>query len=220
MRINHSTHFNERSEQMNTISIFGYGSVGQKLAKLFSDAGKSVIICTKDGKHGTGDYDSANFSEGAKKADAVALALPYTAAQELLSQLTEELAGKIILECTNPLNEDWSPLSLGENTSAAEQIANMLPNSMVVKVFNTIFADVMPKEHHNRSGHTITAFACGDDEASKDKVLKLVSDCGFAPLNAGALKSARYLEAMAHLNIEIAVGQGGGTDAAFIYHQA
>ncbi|GAA6154040.1 NADPH-dependent F420 reductase [Pseudoteredinibacter isoporae] len=205
---------------MNTISIYGFGSVGQKLAKLFSDAGRTVIICSKDGSSGREEYQTASFAEGAKLADAVALAIPFTAAQELLIKHADELTGTTIIECTNPLNEDWSPLLLGENTSGAEEIANALPNAKVVKAFNTIFADVMPKERHDRAGQAITAFVCGSDDHSKNDVLKLVVDCGFAPVNAGSLKSARYLEAMAHLNIEIAVGQGGSTNAAFLYHQA
>lgn len=70
-----------------------------------------------------------------------------------------------------------------------------------------------------RPENRITAFLAGDDAPAKEVVAKLASDIGFAPLDTGPLLNARYLEAMAHLNIAIAVGQKGGTDAAFIYDQ-
>lgn len=204
---------------MKNIAIIGFGNVGQHLAELFSDAGYQVIICSRDGEAGKPEYAAANIQQGIKAADAVALAIPYTAVKDILMPHSAELAGKILIECTNPLNEDWSPLLLGQHTSAAEQIAALLPETKVVKAFNTIFADVMAKEHHDREGLKITAFVAGNDLEAKTAVLTLVEKAGLAPLDTGGLSSARYLEAMAHLNIKIAVEQGGGTQAAFIYHQ-
>ncbi|WDE08473.1 NAD(P)-binding domain-containing protein [Thalassomonas viridans] len=205
---------------MQKIAIFGFGNVGQKLATLFSEAGKTVVIYSKDGQSGRDRYKSASYSDGVRAVDAIALAVPYTGIKALLKPLTEELAGKIIIDCSNPLNDDWSPLLLGQETSAAEQIAAAVPQAKVIKAFNTIFADVMAKEHHNRGGLTMTAFIAGDDSAAKNTTLELAAAVGLAPLDVGPLRSARYLEAMAHLNIQIAVGQGGGTQAAFVYHQA
>ena len=95
----------------------------------------------------------------------------------------------------------------------------MLPAARVVKAFNTIFADVRQPERILRDGQWITAFFCGDDDAAKAEVIELIPGCGFAPLDCGPLRVARFLEAMARLNIRIAVGQGGGTNAAFLYHQ-
>ena len=202
------------------IGILGFGSVGKKLAKLFVDAGYEVMIGLRDAKDATEvPYTTGSFAEVAGQADALALAIPYAASLAALKSLAPELTGKIIIDNTNPLNEDWSPLLLGQENSAAEEIQRALPQSFVVKAFNTIFADVMQKEAHNRAGHTITAFVAGNDEIAKGKILDLVKACGFAPLNVGDITSARYLEAMAHLNIRIAVPLGGGTNAAFLYHQ-
>lgn len=205
---------------MQKIAIFGYGNVGQKLATLFSDAGKTVVICSADANRGTDRYSTATFLQGAREAEAIVVALPYSAAIALLEPLADELAGKVIIDCTNPLNDDWSPLLLGEDNSAGEQIAAQVPDAHVVKAFNTIFADVMDKQHHNRGGLTMTAFIAGDNAEAKAFVIALATASGLAPLDTGPLKMARYLEAMAHLNIQIAVGQGGGTRAAFVYHQS
>lgn len=204
---------------MQTIAIFGYGNVGKKLATLFIEAGKNVIIYSTNGQSGEADHKCATYTAGFDNIDAVTLAIPYTAIEDLITPFADQLAGKTIIDCSNPLNDDWSPLSLGVDTSAAEKIASLLPQSNVVKAFNTIFADVMDKAHHDRDGQRITAFVSGDDMDAKTDTLALAEAAGLAPLDVGPLKSARYLEAMAHLNIQIAVGQGGGTQAAFIYHQ-
>jgi predicted dinucleotide-binding enzyme len=201
------------------IGILGYGSVGQKLAALFADAGYDVMVGLRSGADSSIGFATGSFKEVATQVDAVALAIPYQASLAVLQTLAADLAGKIIIDNTNPLNDDWSPLLLGQENSAGETIQNALPQSHVVKAFNTIFADVMQKSAHMHNGNLITAFVAGNDAAAKARVLKLVGDIGFAPLDTGDISSARYLEAMAHLNIRIAVPLGGGTNAAFVYHQ-
>jgi hypothetical protein len=104
---------------------------------------------------------------------------------------------------------------LGQENSASEEIDRLLPRAYIVKAFNTIFADAMSQPM--RGGQAIAAFIAGDNEEAKQKVITLASEIGYAPVDTGPLYTARYLESMAHLNIEIAVGRGGGTNAAFIY---
>ncbi len=195
------------------ISIFGTGNVGSRLAALMHTVGHEVLLCSRSG--GTGHH---TFAAGAS-AEAVVLAIPYTAAAQVLTPLTPVLAGKLVIDCTNPLQPDWSPLRLGEQNSAAETLARLLPQSRLVKAFNTVFADVMTPELLNRAGLHISAFVAGDDAVARQQVATLAAEIGFAPVEVGPLSMARYLEAMAHLNIQIAVGQGGGTNAAFVYHQ-
>ena len=204
---------------MKTIAIFGYGSVGQKLAKLFSDAGHSILICSRDGSKGSDKYQAIDFKQGAQSADTLVLAVPYTAAGTLLESLSEQLTGKTVIDCTNPLNDDWSPLLLGQETSAGETLAAIAPQAHIVKAFNTVFADVMSREHFSQHSQPMTAFIAGNDSNSKQEVITLATEIGMAPVDTGPLKMSRYLEAMAHLNIQIAVGQGGGTGAAFYYSQ-
>ena len=204
---------------MKTIAIFGFGNVGQTLATLFRKAGYDIIICSKDGDNGSEIYTSATYELGIKQADAIALAIPYQAVSDVLTPLKHALSGKIIIECTNPLNDDWSPLLLGQETSAAEQIALIAKDAHVVKAFNTIFADAMAMEYDSVNELLTTAFIAGDDENSKHAVLSLAKRMGFGPLDVGPLMVTRYLEAMAHLNIQIAVGQGSGTQANFVYRQ-
>ncbi|WP_152401377.1 NADPH-dependent F420 reductase [Paenibacillus cellulositrophicus] len=204
------------------LSILGNGSVGRKLAVLFNDANHQVIVGARStpsaSEHSGIQY--VTIEEAAAQGDVVILAIPYIASVEVLPQLESTLAQKIVIDCMNPLHSDWSPLDLGERTSAGEETAKRLPQSRVIKAFNTTFADIMSPDRIIRNGSQATAFVAGDEAEAKKIVMRLAEEIGFAPLDAGALSSSKYLEGMAHLNIRIAVGLGGGTDAAFLYHQA
>jgi predicted dinucleotide-binding enzyme len=196
------------------IAILGTGSVGQRLYQLISPLTPSVQLCARKP-----ELDRPDYAQGAQAADMVLLALPFTALTDVLPGLEAALKGKIVVDCTNPLHADWSPLLLGQEHSAGEETARLLPGSRVVKAFNTIFADVMTTDRQDRGGLRTTAFIAGDDAQAKSAVLSLARQAGFEPLDVGPLRMARHLESMAHLNIQIAVGQKGGTNAAFVYHQ-
>ncbi|UAN43322.1 NAD(P)-binding domain-containing protein (plasmid) [Enterobacter sp. JBIWA008] len=197
------------------VAIFGTGNVGIHMNNLLTGAGYETMLCGRR----TADENRHTFAEGASGAEAILIALPYTVAVDIMKSIAPLTAGKLVIDCTNPLNPDWSPLVPGENRSAGEVLAGLLPDARLVKAFNTVFADVMVPERQLRSGLKITAFVAGDDTEARQKVITLASDIGFEPLDTGALFTARYLEAMAHLNIHIAVAGGGGTHAAFIYHK-
>lgn len=199
------------------IAVIGYGNVGKKLSELFSKAGYDVILGLRSAPAESIPYPYASFKEAAKAADMIALAIPFSACADILPAIVEESKGKIVIDSTNPINPDWSPKLLGQENSAGEEVSRFLPESQVVKAFNTIFADVMGKPI--KDGKQITAFVAGDDDSAKQIVANLAANVGYAPVDTGPLYTARYLESMAHLNIQIAVGQNGGTDAAFIYSQ-
>ncbi|HEY9648674.1 MAG TPA: NAD(P)-binding domain-containing protein [Chroococcidiopsis sp.] len=200
------------------IAVLGFGNVGQKFASLFSQAGHEVVVGLRSVGSQALPYRATTLKDAAAAADLVAIALPFSACMDVLPELAEVTAGKIVIDSTNPLNADWSPLLLGQENSGAETISRLLPGAHLVKAFNTIFADVMAASMGN--GPAITAFIAGDHEAAKQTVIALARDLGYAPIDTGPLFTARYLESMAHLNIQIAVGQNGGTNAAFIYRTA
>ncbi len=197
------------------IAILGFGNVGKQFANLFSKAGHKIVIGMRSAPNQELPYSTATLKEAADVADVVAIAIPFTACADVLPELSKVTKGKIVIDSTNPLNADWSPKLLGQENSASEEISRLLPEAYVIKAFNTIFADVM--DEPVRGGQAITAFIAGDNDEAKQKVIVLASDIGYAPVDTGSLYTARYLESMAHLNIQIAVGQGGGTNAAFIY---
>ena len=196
------------------IAILGNGHVGKQLHSLLDNGKNTVYLCSREPSKAHPGY-----AQGAADAEVIFLTVPFSALAEVLPPLREALRGKIVVDCTNPLNPDWSPLLLGQENSAGEETARLLPDSYIVKAFNTIFADVMTPERQLRSGLRSTAFIAGDAFDAKKIVIELAKNAGFEPLDVGPLSMARYLEAMAHLNIQIAIGQKGGTNAAFIYHQ-
>lgn len=195
------------------ISFVGAGNVASSLGNLLANAGHSV-------KYGTQNPVGEQLSVAAAISfgEVVFFAIPYAAMGEVLTLHKENLKGKIVVDSTNVINiADWSPIFLGEN-SGGEQTANLLPESKVVKAFNTIFADVMKADKQQFEGQKVTAFIASDDMDAALTIQKLADDAGFNGFVVGALKNARHLEAMAHLNIAIALA-GGGTDAAFNYYQ-
>lgn len=201
------------------IGIIGTGNVAQNLGNLFFENGFGVTFGSRNADEKLADKTVESFGVTAKNADVVIFAIPYTAFKEVATELKDELGGKIVIDLTNPLNADWSPLNLGAENSAGEENAQHLPNSKVVKAFNTIFADVMKADKQSFNGEKLTVFVAGDDAEANQTVADLANKIGFSAMVVGGIKNARYLEAIAHLNIQIAVGMQGGTDAGLTYFQ-
>lgn len=104
-------------------------------------------------------------------------------------------------------------LTVGHSTSAAEQIAQAVPGVELVKGFNTLFAQVLAAGS-TLNGQKVTVFLAGDSERAKQTARTLAESMGFAVVDAGGLKNARYLEPMAGLNIYLGYGAGLGTSIA------
>jgi predicted dinucleotide-binding enzyme len=121
--------------------------------------------------------------------------------------------GKTVIDCVNPLLPDLSGLSLGTTTSAAEEIAKLIPAAKVVKCFNTLgyanFADPVFGDQK------ASMFFAGDDAGAKLIVSELGNQLGFDMVDAGPLTQARWLEAMAILWITMAFKYGGSQRSAF-----
>ena len=110
------------------IAIIGKGNVGSGLANVLSTT-----------KHEVGAYGRTDdVAKAVNEADIVILATPYGAAAEIVEQA--DFTGKIVIDVSNPVTEDFSTLQLGTTTSAAEAVAALVPGASVVKAFNTIFA--------------------------------------------------------------------------------
>lgn len=193
------------------IGFIGAGNLARALGELLVAGGHSVAFTGRGGDGPLAD---------AAGADLVVLALPFSAAREVLPGLSGLLAGKLVVDATNPVNPDWSPMLLGQESSAGEEVARALPGAQVVKAFNTVFADAMREDRLVRAGARVTCFVASDHADARARVAEVARSAGFAPLEVGPLAMSRHLEAMAHLNIQIAVGMQGGTRGAFIYHRA
>jgi hypothetical protein len=132
--------------------------------------------------------------EASWEADIILLATPYEAQAEVASKIKDVVTGKIIINMVNPLNGSCDALLTASSTSAAEELAQLLPHTKIVKAFNTNFAPDFKKPQIG--GQTIDVFVAGDDEEAVSMVKQLVKDAGFNPLYAGKLAMSRMLESM------------------------
>jgi predicted dinucleotide-binding enzyme len=186
------------------ISILGTGNMATGLAMLFAKAGHTVTL-------GTGIAGAA-LADAAGTADLVVLAVPFDAVAEVISA-AGDLTGKTLVDITNPMTADYSALTIGHTTSAAEEIQKLAPGAKIVKAFNTVFASVL-QAGGKAAGRPVTVFVASDDADARKVVSDLAKSAGLVPLETGGLASARYLEPLAGLNIALAYGLGLGTDIA------
>lgn len=120
----------------------------------------------------------------------------------------------MVLDITNPLTADFMGLTIGHDTSAAEEIAKAVPKADVVKGFNTLFAQVLGEGAEFANGQKAPTFVAADSERAKATARTLAESIGFDVIDAGPLKNARYLEPLAGLNIYLGYGAGKGTNIA------
>ncbi len=183
------------------ITTIGSGHVGGTLARLWTAGGYEVRVA-----------DRQNCAQAVADADVVALCVPWSAAEVALGSCGD-LAGKILIDCTNPLSAGLDGLVLGTTTSAAEQIQRWYPNAQIVKAFNSIGAALLGKGEID--GRTADGYFCSDSATAKQVVRPLVTAAGLRPVDVGPLRNARYLEAIAMLWIDLAVNQKRGETFAF-----
>jgi NADPH-dependent F420 reductase len=204
------------------IGIIGAGNVGGTLGKRWAAVGHQVKFGVRNPQDpkvssllkSCGDRVSAGQpAEAAGFAEVVVLTTPFEGAKSALES-AGDLRGKILVDCTNPLGADFmAGLTIGHNTSAAEEIAKWAKGAKVVKAFNTTGAGNMANPMYGPDKTVM--FVAGDDAAAKQMVMGLSNELGFETMDAGPLRQARLLEPLAMLWISLAYAQGLGPSFAF-----
>ena len=205
------------------IGIIGAGKVGGALGKSWAKAGHKIKFGVRDPgdpKHrGVLDACGPNGGigtnvEAAAFGEVMVLATPWNATQSALAECGN-LAGKVLVDCTNPLR--FTPgtgleLAIGHATSGGETVAQWAPGARVVKCFNTYgyenFADT---SYPNYGDLKPVMFLAGDNADARRTVAQLAADIGFQPLETGQLKVARLLEPTGMLWIYLANNSKMGT---------
>jgi predicted dinucleotide-binding enzyme len=154
----------------------------------------------------------AVVSEAATAAEVIVFATPWSVTEDAV-QAAGNMAGKIVVDCTNPIAPDLKGLTIGTTTSAGEQVAQWARNARVVKAFNTTGSGNMANPLYETQ--PVTMFICGDDSEANETVAQLAKDAGFEPCVTGPLYHARYFEPMAMLWVDMAYLQGKGPDFAY-----
>lgn len=201
------------------ILLLGAGNMGSALARQFCRAGHDVRIAATSldkaravaaGIPGSTAVDRTGAADGA---DVVVVATPYERAVDAL-RAAGPLDGKVVVDITNPLTADFTGLTLGHETSAAEEIAMAFPAADIAKAFNTLFAQVLAEGAEFAGGQRAPTFVASDSARAKETAKSLAQSIGFDPIDAGPLRNARYLEPLAGLNIYLGYGAGQGTGIA------
>ena len=179
---------------MTHVSILGTGNMGPAIAEIVTKGGNTVEL-----------FDSSDTDKPVS-GDIVVLAVPYPAVSQVLAQRGDQLAGKVVVDITNPLNfETFDSLTVPADGSAAAEIAAALPGARVVKAFNTTFAATL------KSGvvgdQPTTVLIAGDDAEAKALLAEVVTEGGLSVVDAGSLRRARELESLGFLQITLAAGE-------------
>lgn len=200
------------------VLIIGTGNMGAGFVKQLVTAGHQVSVTARDQAKARSLAQqfgavAVASADSATSVDAIVLATPYAEAVAAL-RAVGELTGKTVIDITNPLTPDYMGLTLGHNTSAAEEIAKAVPGAEVVKGFNTVFAQVLAEGAELGDGQKVTVFVASDSDRAKQTTRALAESMGFQVMDAGGLQNARYLEPVAGLNIYFGYGAGLGTGIA------
>jgi hypothetical protein len=179
---------------MSGISIIGTGNMARTLGALAVAGGNTVEIMGRDqskaadlakalgGSATTGEWGAVPAG------DIVIVALLYANVVPVVAHYGDALAGKVIVDISNPFNSAADGLAHGEDTSIAQEVAKVAPaGAGVVKAFNTIFRHVLEK------GRPVV-FIAGDDAQAKAGVAAFIESLGLRPLDVGGLKMAYWLE--------------------------
>lgn len=200
-------------------AVIGPGNMGLGIARLLVAKGRDVVLAHKDVS--VADRLAAEIGPGAKGADIanavkaaeiVILAVPFAAVEAVIAA-AGDLAGKTLVDITNPITPDYMALTIGHTTSAAEEIATLAPGAHVVKAFNTIFWQALPFEVR-RGKPAVQVLLAGDDASAKQSVAAMVTELEFEAVDAGPLTNARYIEPIGELNIHFGYALGWGTSIA------
>lgn len=202
------------------IAIIGTGNVGQALAVGWTSKGHQVIFGSRDpdgakaqaAVAATGGKATAQREQAAvQAAEVVVIAVPWDATEAVVKGLGD-LAGKPLIDATNPIGPGFQ-LAVGKDNSGAELVQSWATNARVVKAFNSTGAENMRNPIYN--GEPTTMFICGDDADAKAIAKTLAEDLGFAVADTGGLATARYLEPLAMVWIHLALVQKQGRNIAF-----
>ncbi len=205
------------------IGILGSGLMGGKLGTLFARAGHEVVFSYSRrqaklktlAREAGPNARAGTPAEAAGHASALLLAAHWSRFDDVLGQ-AGDLAGKVIVTCSLPMNSDDTDLVVAHNSSGAEELAKKVPGARVVAAFNTVPSEVLFSVFERRGGSgSPDMLYYGDDQSAKTVAAQLARDIGFNPVDASPLRTARYAEPFALLVAHLAYEGKGGPRLAY-----
>ncbi len=196
------------------IAFIGAGKVGAPLAARLAEAGHEVALA--EAREASGSIAAAltrskrlvarPLGEALRDAEVVFLATPYGANESVLRPITL-LAGKVLIDCTNPVGPGLTH-GLRSERSGSEMVQSLAPEAKVVKAFSIYGFENFEGPSYPGYDITPTMLFCGDDHRAKELASKLIADCGFEPFDVGGLVQALHLEHMTLLWVRMVRAQG------------
>ena len=200
------------------IGVIGNGNMGGALGKLWSSRGHKIMFGSRNPESVktmagiSPNVNSGSIADAVRFGEVILLAVPWQGVENVF-RLCGPIPGKILIDCTNPVAENYMSLVVGFNTSGAEEIAKMSQGARVVKAFNTVASGVLSRPRFDDTDATV--LYCGDDAEAKKVVAGLIKELGFEAIDAGPLKNSRYLEPMAEMFVQLVFTQGMGSEMAW-----
>jgi predicted dinucleotide-binding enzyme len=198
------------------VTLIGTGNMAQGLGSRVLAGGHDLTVVGKDeqraeavaadlgGQGRVGTAVDGDPIEG----EVVVLAVYYPDARAAVEQYADQLAGKVVVDITNPVNATFDGLVVPPDGSATNELAGLAPDARFVKAFNTTFA--RPLTQGEVDGQTLDVLIAGDDEDAKAQVAALARDGGLNPIDVGPQARARELEAtgLLHMGVQNMLGTG------------
>ena len=189
------------------VGVFGTGDVGKTLGSALITLGHEVRMGAREAQNpkalewaaSQGERASVGtFAEAAAFGELLILATLGAANPAVLTAAgAENLAGKVLIDTTNPLDfsQGFPPtLALAGQDSGGEQAQRLAPGAHVVKAFNSVGSPLMFRP--NLPGGPPTMFICGNDAGAKAQVTALLGEFGWDVEDSGDIRSSRYLEGL------------------------
>ena len=201
-------------------AVFGTGQVGRALAAGLLRHGHEVAVGTRDPQADKlADWPEAiqrlSYAEAARFCDIGLLATGWDGTESAVRLIGDEnLAGKVLIDVTNPLDFGGGGpgLAVSGSDSGGETVQRWLPSARVVKTFNIVNCRQMIDP--DIPGGPGDMFYCGNDDSAKQQVAALLADVGWPSIDCGGIERARLLESLAMLWIVYAA-QHNYRDHAF-----
>lgn len=191
------------------VTIIGTGNMARGVGSRVVAGGHNLTVVGKDSQSaqavvadigGEGSAKTA-VSSDPLEGDVVVLAVYYPDARRAVEQYDDQLAGKIVVDITNPVNDTVDGLVVPADGSATQELASLGTGARFVKAFNTTFAGTLTAGEV--AGHELDVLIAGDDEEGKATVAALARDGGLNAIDAGPQKRARELEALGLLHMTL-----------------